>query len=286
MDNALHRPFTSNEILGLKILVSLLFLGRAYQGIFFDLPLRTFFWDQALLEGVVTTLTGDSWHNYVTNRSIDTDGMINTIGWSLGVFWLICAGLVFLLNKQRQWLKYIFYIGAFTFGLLAILYWKDKFLAMGQLFEYATQVSTPLILVYAILNGNNSTKFRLVLKIIVATTFICHGLYAVGYYPQPGPWIQWCTETFYLSSDKMAQSFLKVMGVLDFIAAGLLFFRPTFKPAIWYCIIWGFMTAVARIWSNFYFDFPLESLHDWTYQTLFRLVHGGIPLLLWLWSRE
>ncbi|MFK7799301.1 MAG: hypothetical protein AB8E82_17760 [Aureispira sp.] len=286
MNHTLHRPFHSREILGLKLLVICLFLGRAYQGIFFDLPLRTFFWDEALLEGVVTWLTGDSWQNYVTNKSMNTDKMINTIGWSVGVFWALCGALVLLFEKKRSWLRYIFYIATLSLICLALLYWKEKFKAFGQLFEYASQVSAPLILVYAVWNGSNSPKFRLVLKLVVATTFVCHGLYAIGYYPQPGIWIQWCMDTFYFPTDESAQLFLKVMGVLDFAAAALLFFRPTFNLAIGYCILWGCMTATARVWCNFYWEFPLDSLHQWTYQMLLRLIHGGLPLLLWYWSRE
>lgn len=286
MNNTLHRPFRTREILALQFLVCCLFLGRAYQGIFFDLPLRAFFWDESLLSGIVTTLTGDSWHRYVTNQSVDSNGMVNTIGWSLGIFWLLCAVLVVLFKQQRAWMRWVFYIASGSLACLALLYWKEKFMAVGQLFEYASQVSAPVILVYVVLNGANSPRFRLALKAVVATTFVCHGLYAVGYYPQPGLWIQWCTDTFHLSTDGEAQTFLKVMGILDFVAAALLFFRPTFAPAVWYCIIWGFMTALARVWSNFYLEFPWNSLHHWSYQTLVRLVHGGLPLLLWYWSRE
>jgi hypothetical protein len=286
MHNTLNRPVYQREILGLKILVICLFLGRAYQGIFFDLPLRTFLWDEALLKGVVTWLTGDTWQNYVTNKSMNTDSIINTIGWSIGVFWVGCAALVLLFQEKRAWLRYIFYIGAVSLICLALLYWKEKFKAAGQLFEYASQISAPLVLVYVVLNGMNTPRFRLVLKLVIATTFICHGLYAIGYYPQPGIWIQWCMDTFYFPTDESAQLFLKVMGILDFAAAALLFFRPTFPIAIWYCILWGFMTALARVWCNFYLEFPLNSLHQWGYQTLLRLVHGGLPLLLWYWSRE
>ena len=73
------------------ICVFFLFLVRAWQGLFWDLPLRAFFWDQNLLEGVVTTLTKDSWQNYVTNKSINIDAFINRLGAFTGFFWLCCA---------------------------------------------------------------------------------------------------------------------------------------------------------------------------------------------------
>ena len=286
MNHLLERPFNKREFILLQFLVVCLFLGRAYQGLFFDLPLRTFFWDENLLSGLVTTLTGDTWQNYVTNKSIDIDSIINTIGVSMGLFWLLCAIVSMRIQVVPKWAKGILYAAVGSFIILALLYWKDKFYAMGQLFEYMTQISLPALLVYAVFNGNNTVRFRFYIKIIIAITFVCHGLYAVGYYPQPGLWIQWTMETFHFPDDVTTQNFLKVMGVLDFIAAGLLFFRPTFSIGIWYCILWGFMTAIARVWSNFYVDFPIDSLHQWTYQTLFRLGHGGLPLLLLWWHKE
>jgi hypothetical protein len=35
---------------------------------------------------------------------------------------------------------------------------------------------------------------------------------------------------------------------------------------------------VARTWANFYFEFPLGSLHQNLYETLYRLPHMLVPL--------
>jgi len=79
--------------------------------------------------------------------------------------------------------------------------------------------------------------------------------------------------TFHLS-DSQALWWLKVAGVIDFIAAAALFIPALMRPAIWYCIVWGTLTAFARIVSNFSFDLPLDSLHQWLHETIFRLPHG------------
>lgn len=278
------RVFTNKERILLKLLVAMLFLGRAWQGLFWDLPLRTFFWDQFLLEGVVTTLTNDTWQNYVTNRSINIDGIINNLGFSLGFFWLFCAGLVVFVKREWKWGKWILYIGSLSFFMVAFLYFKEKFWQVGQLFEYTTQVTAPLILVYVIYGGQNTFRFRNVLRIIIAITFFCHGLYAYAYYPSPSIWVQWCMDIFHFKDDLTAKQFLIFIGVLDFLAASFLLinrFRPILIIVIWYCIVWGTLTAFARILGNFYANVPLESLHQHTYEALYRLVHGGIPLLLW-----
>jgi len=278
------RNFTSKELLLLKVLVFCLFIGRAWQGLFWDLPLRTFFWDQSMLEGIVTFLTGDTWQSYVTNKSIDIDSWINRLGAFMGFFWLFCAMVVLKINKELKWGKGLLYTASFSLFILALLYFKDKFWDLGQLFEYSLQVASPIILAHAIYGGANTPNFRKVLKPLIAITFICHGLYAYGYYPRPGLWVQWTMDILMLS-DESANQFLATMGLLDFLVAAYLFIPYTFRGAIWYCIIWGTLTATARLVGNFYFHIPLESFHQFTYEMLYRLVHGGIPLLLW-WNRE
>lgn len=286
-EQSMVRGFNTKELLLLKILVFCLFWGRGWQGMFWDLPLRTFFWDQPLLEGIVTTLTGDTWQNYVTNKSVNIDAFINRLGVTMGGFWIFCAIVVVFLKESWKFGKWLLYIGAFSFLILAFLCFKDKFWQVGQFFEYATQVTAPLVLAHVIYGGENTPHFRTTLKLIIATTFVCHGLYACTYYPQPSIWIQWCMDVFYFENDQSARQFLIVMGILDFVAAVLLFVpsKLLFSIAIWYCIIWGVLTSLARIVGNFYVEMFWQSLHQHAYESMYRLVHGGIPLLLW-WSQR
>ncbi|MDC0230970.1 hypothetical protein OAK19_03305 [Aureispira] len=281
-----NRGFLSKELSLIRFCVFFLFIGRAWQGLFWDLPLRAFFWDQYLLEGVVTYLTNDSWQQYVTNKSINIDTIINSLGFFTGVFWLSCAILSLIIRKEWKWAKYYIYIASFSLFLLALLYFKERFYALGQLFEYSIQITAPLILIYVINERKNNKYFRLVLKGLIAVTFICHGIYACGFYPTPGIWIQWCLDILFISSDDTAKHFLFVMGILDFLAAFGLFFKFSFRIAVWYCILWGTLTAAIRLISNFYLNIPLESLHQWAYEMFYRLVHGGIPLLLLWCSKE
>jgi hypothetical protein len=283
--NHFSRDFSSKEISLIKICVFFLFLGRAWQGLFWDLPLRAFFWDQDLLEGVITSLTNDSWQNYVTNKSINIDTFINRLGAFTGFYWLCCAILSLFIRKSWTWPKRILCLASFSLFLLALLYYKDRFYALGQLFEYSIQIAAPLILVYVINGGQNSKNFRFLLKGIIAVTFICHGLYACSFYPLPGIWVQWCLDILFFQTDVSATQFLLLMGMLDFFAALALFFKFSFKVALWYCIVWGTITALIRVIGNFYINVPLESLHQWAYEMFYRLVHGGIPLLL-LWCSK
>lgn len=281
------RDFTAKEVFWLRVFVCCLFLGRSWEGLFWDLPLRAFFWDQALLEGVVTTLTGDTWQNYVTNKSLPLDSLINFLGVMMGIFWLACGVLVLFVKKEWKWAKWVLYASALSLLILAALFFKDLFMAWGQFWEYATQVTAPLVLVHVIYGGQNTERFRWALKITIAITFFSHGLYAYGYYPQPGVWQQWCMDVFGFATDIAAKKFLVIIGVLDF-AAALLILLPlkiAFVPAVWYCIVWGILTAFARIVGNFYSNIPFQSLHEYGYEAFYRLVHGGIPLLLW-WATQ
>ncbi len=285
--NSFSRSFTEREILLLRISVFLLFAGRAWQGLFFDLPLRTFFWDEKLLEGIIVWITGDNWQNYVTNNSVNIDLIINRLGMITGVFWAFCALLSLWVQKGFKWSLRVLKLAAVSLFILALLYYKDRFYALGQLLEYSIQVSIPLVLVYAVSENLNTKKFRLILRVVIGITFVCHGLYAFGFYPLPGKWVQWTLDLFFITNDDAAVQFLKIIGLLDFLSAAALFLLPTFKIAIFYCIIWGSLTAFARIYCNFYFDFAIQSLHQHAFETIYRIAHGALPLfLLWCSKNE
>ena len=279
--------FSDTAIKWLQAMVIALFLGRAWQGLFWDMPLRSFFWDESLLGGLVTTLTGDTWQNYVTNVSVPSDQLIDALSVVIGIFWLCCAAIVPFGFRYPKLAKVLLYTGSVTLGLLAILYAKDHYWQVGQLLEYAAQVTAPIFLVAIFQPKANTPRFRFWLRVVIATTFVCHGLYAAAFYPQPGMWISWCRNILGFQTDEGVRQFLILMGVLDFVAAAGLFvpWRWVFVPAVWYCVIWGFLTAFARIVGNFYADVALSSLHQHSYEVFYRLVHGGLPVLLW-WAYQ
>jgi hypothetical protein len=261
-------------------------VGRAWQGVFWDLPLRAFFWDEQLLQSVVGWLTKDTWQQYVTNQSINIDGFINSLGLGFGFFWGLCAVYSIFMRRPNVWMGRCIQLGAFSLFLLALLYFKDKFYAWGQLFEYSIQVLGPLFLVYMISGASNTPNFRHVLGLTIAITFFCHGLYALAYYPVPGTWVQWTMDILGLDNDATANNFLYFMGCFDFLAAFGLFFRGTRSFSLCYCIVWGFATAMARLVGNFYWDAALMSLHQHACEASYRLIHASLPLLLWCLYKE
>lgn len=276
--STVNRAFTIKEILLIKILTATVFIGRAWQHLFWDIPFRTLLWDEALISPIINRF-GMTWETYIYDMRIAAwqEAIVQLIG----IFYLFLGGLVFFVKPNRHWIKTLLWISSFLLLGLSLLYWKEQFYRIGQLIEYTIQWSTPILLILAIYHLPNNFKFRLFIKIAIAATFIGHGLYAFGFYPTPGNFIQMVIDMFRMN-DTQADFFLKTVGVLDFIAAVGIFLPKLQKPSLIYCIIWGFATAFARIFINFDIQFPIETLHQWLHQTIYRLPHGGIPLLLWL----
>jgi len=278
------RTFHPREIFLLRLLTFCVFAGRAWQHIFWDIPIRAFAWDEHLLKTPVAALTDMTWKEYVTSPAVDI--WLQSIAQGFGWLCVVCSVAAWCVTPTRKWLGTLLKIGSSYLILLFLMYWKERFQSVGMFVEHTLQWATPFLLVYIIFQQKNTARFRFWVKIAIALTFIGHGLYAFGYYPVPGNFVEMMVGTFHLA-DSQALWWLKVAGVIDFIAAAALFIPSLMRPAIWYCIVWGTLTAFARIVSNFSFELPFDTLHQWLHETIFRLPHGGIPLLLlWLIKKE
>ena len=72
------------------------------------------------------------------------------------------------------------------------------------------------------LNGNKKTgeaETVLYLKIAIALTFSAHGLYAIGYYPQPGVFVDMLINILHFS-ETTAKDFLFVLCLGGLIVRG------------------------------------------------------------------
>ncbi|TPN85151.1 DoxX-like family protein [Aquimarina algicola] len=271
----------SKTIFLLKASVFLIFIGRAWQHLFWDAPYRSFFWDEALLQPVIEGIFNISWQEYVTSST--TDKVIQNIIRTNGVLYTFAGLCALLINdKNKKWLRFPVALGGISLVLLAILLAKEKFYHAAQFFEHSIQFGLPFMLLFIFSNRYQKEKFILTLKIIIAVTFFSHGLYAFGFYPVPGRFVDMVIQIFGCSED-IAIVFLYIAGILDFILAVLLFVPRVNIYALWYAVVWGTLTALARIVANFYIDFPLESIHQNLHEVIYRLPHGFVPLLaIWL----
>jgi len=267
----------------LQLSTAAVFFGRAYQHLFWDAPFRTLLWDEQIMSGIVQFFSSLTWEAYINSLVID-DG-INQIIRGFGWFYIVCGIISLGMKWMPRILQRLVLLGGVGLILLALLLWKEKFYSLGQFFEYSLQFSLPFFFYYSIQRVELGPRFIFWLKIAAAITFICHGLYAIGYYPQPGTFMEMTVEIMGCS-DHTASSFLKLMGILDFVVASLIFLPKFARLALLYMVVWGFLTALARIWTNFDFGNIGEHLHQTGFAFLFRAGHFLIPLGLWWEDRK
>lgn len=266
----------------LQLSTAAVFFGRAYQHLYWDAPFRTLLWDEQIMSGLVPLFSSLTWEEYINSLVVD-DGInqvINGFGW----FYVVCGIITLGMKWMPRIVQRLILLGGVGLIFLALLLWKEKFYSFGQFFEYSLQFSLPFFFYKLNQRVEPSPRFIFWLKFVTAITFVCHGLYAVGYYPQPGTFMEMTVEITGWP-DATASGFLKLMGILDFIVAILIFLPRVARPALLYMVIWGFLTALARIWTNFDFENIAEHLHQTGYAFLYRVGHFLIPLGLW-WKEQ
>ena len=271
-------------ILIVQIAAVFLFLGRGWQHLFWDAPFRALFWDENWMDSIIETFFNTPWEDYITNR--ENDIRLQNFIKGIGVFYILCAFMAVFIKKWKKIAGVFMILGAASLFFLAALYCKERFFSVGQFFEFSIQFSTPVLLYMMVKKGEMTQKMILFLKIIIALTFICHGLYAINYYPQPGIFMDMILNILGISESN-AVSFLTMAGVLDFVI-GIGIFLPFrySKYVLIYAILWAFATTIARVWANLYFDFFWESLHQCWFEAAYRVPHFLIPLVLFLYYKK
>ena len=112
-----------------------LFLGRAWQHIFWDAPFRSLLWDEGWMSGVVDSVLNMSWENYITSAEIDSN--IQSMISGIGLFYLLCALMALMIQKWKKVAGFFMILGSISLVILAALYCKERFFSMGQFFEYS-----------------------------------------------------------------------------------------------------------------------------------------------------
>ena len=260
--------------------------GRAWQHIFWDAPFRTLLWDEQWMRPLVESLTDMSWGEYVRDAGVDAtiQACISGFGW----LYAVAAVVALFIRYLPRVIGRVLWVAAGALFFLAFLYWKEKFWNLGQLLEYALQVGAPVLLYHLRYRHGWTPRFRFGVKVLIALTFVCHGLYAVGYYPRPGVFTQMILDSLPVT-EATAHRILDLAGLLDFILAVAIFFpRRVALPFLYYAVFWGFLTAFARFWANLYPDYWQAALHQHLHPFVLRWPHALIPLALALvlqWDR-
>ena len=256
-----------------------LFIGRGWQHLFFDAPYRAFLWDESWMQYPVNFLFGFSWETYTLHSDEWISLGIVIIGW----IFIFAALVIFVFGSRKiNVCKWVISIGTTLLILLALSYTKEKFYAAAQFFEYSLQVLTPVLFGWLVFQDGRLNKNQLLfVKVAIALTFVSHGLYAMNIYPRPALFTS-MTINILSVTEQQAIFFLNVAGILDLVVSLLIFihWKSLDRVGLIYCIIWGFLTAIARIVAHFYVDWWQESLWQWNHEVLIRFPHFMIPLTL------
>lgn len=252
------------------------FAGRAWQHLYWDAPYRTLLWDEKWMAGIIEFLFSMKWEEYITDMGVN-----DTIQWSIkitGLLYLICFLVALFIKKLPRTITLLLALGGAFLVFLAFLYSKERFFSIGQFFEYSLQFGSPFFLLALMQGGQPTQKLLFWMKIAVAATFTCHGLYAIGYYPIPGNFLQMTMNILYVSEEQ-ARLFLKIAGTLDFLLSVGIFLPAKYaRPFLLYAALWGLATALARVWANFNMEWLDYVLLQWLHETVMRLPHFLIPL--------
>jgi hypothetical protein len=186
---------------------------------------------------------------------------------------------VWLLPRWKKLLFPLIILGVLQLLFLTFLYWKEHFFIIAQLIEYSLQWSTPLFLLYWIIKGETASRMFFWLKLAIALTFVGHGFYALGWHPRPAHFL---TMMMWLPgvTEARAADLLWIAGVLDLVVAVLIFLPRVRLPALAYAAAWGLITALARVLTHLTPAEDAYGLIPWAFETLVRLPHGLLPLLL------
>lgn len=266
-----------------KLAALTLFIGRGWKYLFWDAPFRSILWSQDLLKNIVETYTSYTWQEYVSSPAIDS--LINSSVKFFGVSFILLALLtIFLTTNFKKGSKALF-IGSFFMVFMIFTQFVSKFFYIGVFLEHGVQMGAPILFYFALHKSLKSKSFVLLVKVLLASTFIGHALFALGFHPVPGNFIDMIISILGVSEDH-ALHLLVLAGSLDIIASLLLFFKKSEKYSLYFMIFWGTATAFARILANLNLDLILDSTNQWLLETIYRLPHALIPLALLFYFKE
>lgn len=271
----------------LRISATLLFFGRSWEHFRWLGPYRDVFYNpNGLILKSISVFTNETVTEIYNNHFYEN--LVINFSKGLGVVFLL-SGLIILFFERSKKLKGIIYIGllGLTFNYFGLLMGKH-FEMWGMFFEHSAQLVIPLLFLLTVDKITSQTIY--LAQLAISITFISHGLFAVGYYPQPGHFADMLIVSFGIEED-LARLLLVILGVLDFVF-GLVLLIPYkkldtqlkalfFNSWVWYGVIWGFLTAAARFYAPFSLELFWSNITQDLFQFLVRVPHFTIPLFIY-----
>lgn len=252
------------------------------------MPLRALLWDEKLFSGAAQSFFGMDWDTWASSLEVD-DGITRAI--RVQAYLFFGFAIAALLPLRPRLLVPVQVAAALNLGFLAWLKYHDSGMGIAMFVEHASQFLMPVILLLAV-RGQRWVPLALV---AMAATFIGHGLFAIGIpaeitwlnHPRPANFVEMTMLGLRLESETAAGRFLLTAGLLDLLAAGLIFVRG--RPRVLglcFMAFWGFTTALARPWAYYEPTAASETLLRWIPEFVYRVPHFALPLCLLLLARQ
>jgi len=203
--------------------------------------------------------------------------------WQVGLGSLLGLAAIATLfaTPKRRIVGSVITAGFFSLLIAMVFHWIDHNFEIAQLLEWGIGLVLPVVFYLALYNLSAGSKLILIAKIGIAATFLGHGLYALGLHGSPLEFIEITQRTLHCSAEA-ANTFLLIMGSVDIVIAIAIFLPKVARIALLYAFVWGTATALARILAVPIEDSFLSHLGGNWQEFLFRVPHGGLPLLLFL----
>lgn len=249
----------------LRWCVSLTVLARGWLTWKWDSPVRGLIWNERWWSERI------DWEAF----ALGSDASITKGLETLGICLMLSAAVPWLTAMSKlKWTVWLLVPMAAALFLDAFARFIDSGSQLGMAIEHTLQWGCPLLLFMVLKKGSISRGWIIAASVATMFTFVGHGLYAVGFHPVP---LTYQTMTSALLGIEGAGvfTFLTAFGILDFAAAIALLFKPLRKYALYYLIVWGALTALARVITGPTFD-------PWAMETVVRSCHWIVPVLIWL----
>ena len=271
----------------LRISAVLMFFGRAWEHFRWLGPYRDVFYNpNGVFLKSVTFFTGESITEIYNNHFYEN--LVINFSKGLGILFLL-SGLIILFYERLCYFKFIVYLGllGLLFNYFGLLMGKH-FDMWGMFFEHAGQFFAPVLFIMT--RKELSNKSIYLAQIAISVTFVSHGLFAVGYYPQPGHFADMLIVSFGIE-EELARLILVVVGVLDFVFGAIILIpygklnsplkRTVFNLFVWYGIVWGFLTALARFYAPLKLDLLWSNVIQDLHEFCIRIPHFIIPIFIY-----
>lgn len=215
-------------------------------------------------------------------------GTGNQVWWEAGLGGLLVwSGIYAGIAGRGGWPRRILRMATAVLVLVGGVRLVESGWQVQNFLEHGLVMGAPMVLAMRWSERGREAAVQLAL-FLSAATFLGHGIYAAGFGIAQTKFVE-ITVSLLDTSRENADLFLKVVGALDVLAAILLMVGRWFKAALWYMVVWGLITAVARLVFLINGNYLWASMGMGLVAMGFRLVHGLVPLwMLWggKWDRE